>query len=953
MIQFLFKKLVKNKLMVLCLLVGNILLVGIVSATPLYSNATMERILQQGFRQYSQENQRHPAILDLRLSLNMIRAGEVMPTYLYTQEIHMPNILDNLGIPSLMTIETHMLSTMHLVTVMERDTTARDRSVSFLAEENIFDHVEIIYGRLPVSHFVMGYDGEYNVMEVVATEAALINHDLLVNETMRVNNMSRYVGPLYVRIVGIYDFRPGSEVFWTTLDFRGASTMLMPNELMHERFIGPDMAHYRVVANWFHVLDYSQFTARDIERYIATMNESMQSFGIGSPWRLTANFTRTLEAYVTNTGPLSTTLWVLQVPVFVLLAFYIYMVSRQILMQDQNDISVLKSRGASRVQILLIYVMQGLVVSVISLPIGIWLGYMLCQVLGASSGFLHLVQRATLAVVFTSDVFIYTGIAIVLSFFMSFLPVIGFSRITIVEHKLRKRGHTSKRSIWQRFYLDILCLAVSLYGLFTFNAQREVMAAQMRANQSVDPLLFISSSLFIMGAGLFLLRLFPYMVRLIYAIGRRFWAPQTYAAIIRVIRSAGEEQFIMIFLMFTLSVGIFSANAARTINTNSEHRIQYLAGADLMFREFWRNNIPQVSEAEAEMMGIAIPNMVVYFEPDFERFTGFDQVEAITRVQSQRVRVQATDSRVDHVSFMAIETHTFGETIWFRDDLLRLHINHFLNALAENPNGVLLSSNFSNVLGYSLGDRITVRNAHQQFAFLEVIGFVDYWPGFASIQTERLSTGELVQSENYLAVANLGHMQYMWGTQPYQVWMRTAGSNQFFYDFQAENNLLLIEFSDMNASIIESRNDPILQGKNGVLTMNFIVTLLICFVGFLIYWVLSIRSRVLQFGVFKAMGMSKRRLISLLLNEQILITFTSIVIGAIVGEIAARLFVPLIQLSYTAADQVIPLVVVTEIRDYVNLYTAMGVMVAVCLAILWTYAAKIRIDQALKLGEDS
>ncbi len=34
----------KNKWMMLCLLIGNILLVGIVSGTPLYSHATMQRM---------------------------------------------------------------------------------------------------------------------------------------------------------------------------------------------------------------------------------------------------------------------------------------------------------------------------------------------------------------------------------------------------------------------------------------------------------------------------------------------------------------------------------------------------------------------------------------------------------------------------------------------------------------------------------------------------------------------------------------------------------------------------------------------------------------------------------------------------------------------------------------------------------------------------------------------
>jgi putative ABC transport system permease protein len=100
------------------------------------------------------------------------------------------------------------------------------------------------------------------------------------------------------------------------------------------------------------------------------------------------------------------------------------------------------------------------------------------------------------------------------------------------------------------------------------------------------------------------------------------------------------------------------------------------------------------------------------------------------------------------------------------------------------------------------------------------------------------------------------------------------------------------------------------------------------------------------------MGMNKRSIIGMLINEQIYITFTAIGLGAAIGWISARLFVPLIQVSYTAADQVIPLMITSEIRDFQTLYIAVGFMVALCLIILAVYVSRIKIAQALKLGED-
>jgi len=945
-IDFLFRKMWKNKWMMLCLLIGNILLLGIVAATPLYTQATMERILQQNFRRYAHEANRHPAIMEMRLNLQQLVTGQMLPTYRSTANEHIPQILAQVDMPISQVMTTYTLSNWQVVADAAREPRQAPRGINLTGIFDMEEMVSLIYGRLPIE------TNDPNLIEAIATDALLLRHNMLVGEAMRVTNVDHPSGDLYVRIVGIYEFAQGSGQFWTAVRFNHVSAinnLLVHGDLVRARFLEPYPAPYRISAQWHHLLDYAALSATQVPNAINALATAGARFNFaGSAWTFVNNFEDTLNEYTMRTGPLAVTLLVLQVPIYIMLAFYIYMVSRQILQMEKNDISVLKSRGASRRQLMAIYALQGLFVAIVSLPLGVWLGVAICHVLGASSGFLYLVQRATLDVRVTPVVLLYAAGAMLLSFLTMFVPVIDFSRVGIVEHKQKQRGRNASKALWQRFYLDVLFLGAALYGLYTFNNQREAMAAMVRVTASVDPLLFLSASLFIIGAGLFALRLFPYFIMFVYLLGRRWWRPHTFAALLRVIRSSGEEQFIMIFLVFTLAIGIFSAHSARTINTNNDHRIQYLAGTDLVFREHWQNNIPDVRDVGLEVAAILTPRHVVYFEPSFDRFMGFDQVDAITRVQHHNVRRGTYD-----IQFMAIETHTFGETLWFRDDLLGVHINHFLNALAKVPNGALVSTNFRDVKGYALGDVITVQDSYAHSARLEIVGFVDYWPGYEPRAVLMSTTGDLLQEERFLAVANLGYMQNLWGVMPYQIWMRTnTPTNQFFYDFLGENDLHIVEFIDGRANVITSRSDPILQGTNGVLTINFIVTLLICFVGFLIYWVLSIRSRVLQFGVFRAMGMSMGRIMGLLVSEQVIITFTSIGIGTAVGIVAARVFVPLIQLSYSAAQQVIPLVVVIEGRDYRNLFVIVGVMVVLCLGVLVGFVAKIKIAQALKLGED-
>jgi len=950
MISFLLRKMWNNKWMMLSLLVGNILLIGIVSSAPMYVQATLQRVLTRDMEQSQIDRGRFPAIAEF--SFHFVNADPQMAFDIYqdAQNRIVPGIQALLEVPMLSVVQNIRLESWHVRPIENRELSPRVRSVRLSAYHGFEDHITITHGRLPSDRM----DG--NIIEVIVNQHTMVRQDLLLNEYLEVTNIQHHGQDLQVRIVGIFQGRTGEHMYWVNNPNHFANTLLVSPALVDYYFIGPTAYRYRVISTWYMMLDYHEMSVARVPHYLwANEHLSGQFNQRGGMWSYEENFTDTIEGYIQRADRLTITLWVLQAPLYVLLAFYIFMVSKQILLIEQNDISVLKSRGASRGQLIGVYSLQSIFVALVSLALGLPLGMWICRLLGASNGFLEMVQRVALQVYITTEAVQYALLAAVLSMLTMLIPVLQFSRVTIVDYKRGKSGK-SKKALWQRFFLDIVCFGVACYGLYSFHNQRELMALAMVEIQSVDPLLFLSASLFIIGLGLICLRLFPYVVKLIFTLGRSHWSPATYASMLKVMRSSGEEQFIMIFLVFTMAVGIFSAQSARTINLNNDHMIMYQAGADLTFRERWHDNRLTAGGDLMGPGGIGGPGMqmqIVYQEPDFERFTGFEEVDALARVLRRNVTVMRQGANVSNVRLMGIDTQEFGRTVWYREDLLPIHMNHFLNTIAQRADGVLLSDNFRTRLGFSIGDGITYRDGAGNSARGVVYGFVEHWPGYSPVEWVRERTGETVQNEVFLVVANLGYLQTMWGVMPYEIWMRTnTPSNHFFYNFVQERELNLVFFHDANARVVESRNDPILQGTNGVLTVNFIVTLLICFTGFLIYWILSIKARVLQFGIFRAMGLSMRDVIGLLINEQLFITLMAVLIGAGVGEIASRLFVPLIQISYTAADQVIPLLVVTYRQDYINLYGIIGTMIALCLVILGILISRIKIAQALKLGED-
>jgi putative ABC transport system permease protein len=152
--------------------------------------------------------------------------------------------------------------------------------------------------------------------------------------------------------------------------------------------------------------------------------------------------------------------------------------------------------------------------------------------------------------------------------------------------------------------------------------------------------------------------------------------------------------------------------------------------------------------------------------------------------------------------------------------------------------------------------------------------------------------------------------------------------------------------------IVTAKNDPKLQGTNGALTLGFIVSMLICAAGFLIYWVMSVQGRVLQFGIFRAMGLSKFAVIGMLISEQILVSAVAVLAGVLIGNLGSILFVPLFQLVYSSADQPIPFRIISEQSDSTKIFLVLGILLLICFAVLTRLILRIKIDQAVKLGEE-
>ncbi|MNP62754.1 FtsX-like permease family protein [compost metagenome] len=123
-------------------------------------------------------------------------------------------------------------------------------------------------------------------------------------------------------------------------------------------------------------------------------------------------------------------------------------------------------------------------------------------------------------------------------------------------------------------------------------------------------------------------------------------------------------------------------------------------------------------------------------------------------------------------------------------------------------------------------------------------------------------------------------------------------------------------------------------------------------IGYLLYWFFNLSSRVVQFGVLRAMGLKKRQLTGMLLLEQLFTAGLSIVLGIGIGKLASTLYLPFLQTADDVKKQVPPFRVVFEGRDTLQLYLVTIVMMATGAMLLLFHIRRLRVHQAVKLGEE-
>ncbi|WP_168123196.1 FtsX-like permease family protein [Paenibacillus sp. HB172176] len=952
------RKMVQSKWLVASLLLGILISVAMVSSMPIYTEAVLSRMLTKDLEQLQLDSNRYPGAYYAHITFPPNTEDQIPEKYEQLDGFMRHDAIEGFQLPAQELVGEMASKSLSMYLEDDPDKTKSNKNMKKATLRSFTEldrHIKLKDGRMPEEESV---DGVY---ETLLTERALSYFNTVLDTVFLLQD-DKLPEPIKVRPVGIMEKLQNDDPYFRTGDLGDLNrSMVVPSSVAEDLMLKKKAVPLSNVS-WYFVMDYRKMELRSVEAYMDTndriknvLDRAVSTYNV----TIAPTALKTISVYLERTEQLRTLMWALDIPILIMLAFYMFMVSHLIVGRQKNEIAILRSRGAARWQVVTAYVVEGMLLCGISLALGPILGAGLTQVLGSSNGFLAFVQRVKLPVRITSESYLFGSLAAAACLIIILIPVVLAARVSIVNHK-QQQARLTRTPLWHKLFLDVITLAVAIYGLYSFRKRMDNLKSLGlgATDLSIDPLQFVIPALFILGGGLLLLRLYPWILKLIYFGGKRWWSPSFYATLIQVGRSSSQYQFLMIFLIMTIATGVFSASAARTINANTSDRIQYANGADMVLTAEWGNDAPPPDSGSgppAEPIQ-PIPSVIHYMEPAFEPFQKLPGVEVAARVFTKSNAVFSAGNQSGVAELIGVDTDQFGEAVWFRDSLLDYPLNSYLNLIASDSSAVLISRSLARQKELKSGDTISIGWKGVQEQPFKIFGIIDYFPTFNPNPPQGTVDTSDKEADNapMLIVGNLPHIQVKLALEPYEVWLKLkdgASSGEVYAGIEAAN-MKLTHIVNTKEELVRAKNDPFLLALNGLLTLGFVLSILVSFFGFLLYWILSLRGRRLQNGILRAIGLSLKHLIAMLTVEQLLTSGAAVMFGMIIGNVASLLYVPNFQIAFNPSSLVPPFMVRFEAQDAIRIYIISGFMLVAGLGILGFMLSRLRIHQALKLGED-
>ncbi len=740
---------------------------------------------------------------------------------------------------------------------------------------------------------------------------------------------SERVEPVTVEIAGIWQPIDPNEPFW----YRPPDELeaLLTTRDQYQAFIAPIAPEGTGFDFWYYVLDDRRMNLDYAEQYVAGLDEIVKEVALRLPnGRMDFAPTEELIAGQERKSALSTFLFGFSIPLIGILILFIASISTMVARSQMQETAMLASRGTSRWQILSLTFVDTLLILAVATPLGIGLGMLLARLLGYSLSFMTFVYRTPLEVSTASLDWRLVGVALLIGMASRLVPAVLAMRESVVTFE-QKNARRSTALGATRVLLLLVLTGATVYGYRQLN-QRGVLGLTGWQGEDPlsDPLLLLAPTLYLFTAPLWASELFALLMRPLALLGK--WIPSVtgYLGFLSLGREGGQYRTPTYLMVLCLSLGVFYASLARSADIWLVDRLQYQVGADITFE-------PGVNEET----GLTQADMA-WLLPASE-YMKIDGVTEATRVGQYTARVPGIGSGSARVRLLGIERTYFPQVAYYRSDFSDEPLGALMNTLAARSDGILVPKEAAELLDLEEGDSVTLEvliDGTWRPLDFQMVGTFSYWP---TVYPEEMPA----------VVANLDYLQVQTGGEfPHNIWLRTRDNADSAQVLRAAESLgiLPLKPADLRALLTADKQRLERVGLFGLFSISFVASALLAGSGLLIYNSASMSGQAYRFAVLQAMGLRRKQVMSVVGIEYVVTLLYGMIVGAGLGVVGARLYVPFFPLSEGSAMPVPPYIPYVDWNATTWMAVSMAVALILVQAVILMRLVRTKVFEALRLG---
>lgn len=814
---------------------------------------------------------------------------------------------------------------------------------SFGTMTNLEDHITLLEGQVP--RVIDAANGD--PVEVLMSKATADETGFQVGEIYLSFISQEWLfgeepaSQFPIRIVGVWEATNPTEDYWISTPSYYQNVLFVP-EGSFAQAIDQYIPEAVFSAYWYMLMDGSEVYSDDVKPLLRRIYSLERYSGNLLPdVDLAVSPVKALADYQTAADLLTILLYAFSIPIIGLILAFIGLVSRLSVERQRNEIAVLRSRGATPMQVLGFTVLEGIVLGIISLLISFPIAIQLTNWIGRTRSFLDFSSSGELRVGISGEVLWIGIVSVILVLIAMILPAISASRYTIVSYK-RERGRTAAKPFWQRAWLDVLLMIPAGYGIYLLQEQGRMVL--MGEGQSGDlfqnPLLFLVPALSIFAITLFSLRLIQPIMAGIAVIAALTPSVGLTLATRQLSRSPGSYYTPLIILTLTISLSSYTASLAYTLDQHLYDRTYYRIGADMRFLDVGD------SGQLARLTGEAGDDGSGWVFIPVHEYIKIDGVQHAARLGRYTAWGQVASGTSEGI-FFGIDRLDFPRVVYWRDDFAGESLGALMNLLASDPGGILVPKDYLKQNSLRVGDSINLRiqayDVTTQFT-AKIVGSFEYFPMW-------------YPQDGPLFVGNLDyHYQMAGGEFPYRVLLRTEpGVDPAELGSGGLDSLTVnVRFISWDSPVIEideTQALPERQGLFGFLFIGFATAALLTALAFLLYVLFSFRQRFIELGVLRASGLSITQMAVYVVWELTFLILLGGTIGTGLGFWASKLFIPFLQIGSQASSLIPPFQVLIAWPTIIQIYWMFAALFGLTIVVLILFLRRMRIFQAIKLGE--